>query len=302
MLKRLKPYILLLITAMIWGFAFVAQLVGSDSVPTFTFNASRFLLGGLSLIPVILIFERVKTQPKKLKTTLIAGAVAGTILFAASALQQAGVRITGSAGKAGFITGLYIIIVPVIGIFLKKKTAVNTWLGAVVAVIGLYLLSFTDGITSISSGDLVLLISSLFWSMHIIVIDRFGNDIYSLRFSMTQFLVCALLNIICVILFEDFQISAVLEAKLPILFAGLMSVGVAYTLQVIAQKDADPTVASIVMSTESVFSAVGEALFFGFIMTNYDYTEMTAQGYVGCAIMFCGIIITQLNIKKKSSV
>ena len=299
MLKRLKPYILLLITAMIWGFAFVAQLVGADSVPTFTFNASRFLLGGLSLIPVILIFERGKADLKRLKTTIIVGAVAGTVLFAASALQQYGVAITGSAGKAGFITGLYMIIVPVIGIFLKKKTTVNTWLGAVVALVGLYLLSFPNGITSIGTGDLVLLIGSLFWAMHIIVIDRFGNDIYSLRFSMTQFFVCALLNVICVILFEDFSMSAVLDAKIPILYAGLMSVGIAYTLQVLGQKDADPTVASIVMSTESVFSAVGEALFFGLIMTNYDYTKMTAQGYVGCAIMFCGIILTQLNFNKK---
>lgn len=300
MLKRLKPYILLLITAMIWGFAFVAQLVGAEHVPAFTFNATRFFLGTLSLIPVILIFEKGKTDPAKLKITIIAAFGAGAILFTASALQQYGVQLTSSAGKSGFITGLYMIIVPIIGIFFKKKTTLNTWLGALVALVGLYLLSFPNGITSIGIGDLILLIGAFFWAAHIIVIDAFSDKIYSLRFSMIQFFVCALMNVVCVILFEDFSVSSLFAAKIPILYAGLMSVGIAYTLQVIGQRDADPTVASIVMSTESVFSAVGEALFFGLIMTNYAYTKMTPKGYLGCAIMFCGIIITQVTFKRKS--
>ena len=299
MIKRYKPYLLLLVTAMIWGFAFVAQLIGSASVPSFTFNGSRFLLGAFSLVPVTLVFERVKTEKNKIKTTLLAGCIAGTVLFIASALQQYGIVLTGSAGKAGFITGLYMVLVPIINMFFKKKTTINTWLGALVAVIGLYLLSFPNGISSIGIGDLVLLIGSVFWAMHIITIDFFGDKIYSLKFSMTQFFVCAFLNIICVVLFEDFSFSALLDAKFPILYAGLMSVGVAYTLQVLGQKNAEPTVASIVMSTESVFSAVGEVFFFGLVMTGYDYNEMTVKGYIGCAIMFCGIILTQLNFKGK---
>lgn len=298
MKKYLKTYPILLLTAAIWGFAFIAQLLGSD-IPNFVFNGTRFLLGAFSLIPVVLIFERVKIEKDKMRHTLIAGTIAGTVLFIASFLQQSGITMTTSAGKSGFITGLYMILVPIIGVFLKRKTTINTWLGAIYAVGGLYLLSFPNGISSVGYGDLVLLIGAVFWALHIIVIDLFCDKIYTIRFSMIQFVVCALLNIICIIIFEDFELSMIVSAKYPILYAGLMSTGVAYTLQVIGQKNAEPTIASIVLSTESVFAAVGEAVFFGFIMTGYEYTKMTLQGYIGCAVMFIGIVIAQLNFKKQ---
>lgn len=288
---------------MIWGFAFVAQLIGKDHVSPFTFNGTRFLLGAISLIPVFLIFEKTEKNKQKAKTTLIAGAIAGMVLFTASALQQFGINITSSAGRSGFITGLYMVLVPIINMmFFGKKTTVNNWIGALVALIGLYLLSFPNGITSIGVGDLVLLVGAVFWAFHIITIDSFGSKIYSLRFSFTQFLVCALLNIICMLIFEDFSFSSIMAAKYPILYAGLMSTGVAYTLQVLGQKNADPTAATIIMSTESVFSAVGEMLFFTFIMRGYDYSPMTLKGYIGCAIMFVGILLTQFTFGKKALV
>ena len=297
MKKQYKSLMILLLTAMIWGFAFVAQLVGASHVGAFTFNGIRFFLGGLSLIPVIFIFEREKVEKSKLLLTLGVGAVAGVILFTASTLQQMGVELTNSAGKAGFLTGLYTVLVPIIGLFMGRKTRPNIWIGAVLAVIGLYLLSFSEGFNSIGRGDIVLIIGAVMWALHIIVIDRFGDRIYSLRFAMTQFLICAVLSSACAFIFEDVSFSAILDAKLPILYAGFMSVGVAYTCQIIGQKNADPTYASIILSTESLFSALGELLLLGLIL-KWDYTPLSPMNYVGCAVIFCGIIISQINIKK----
>lgn len=298
MSKKARSTLLMFMTSMIWGFAFVAQLLGAEHVGAFTFNAIRFILGGVSLIPVILIFERVKTSSQKVKKTVLVGIVAGTILFTASTLQQFGIELTSSAGKSGFITGLYTVLVPIIGIFMGKKTNLNTWLGAALAVVGLYLLSFSNGITEVGLGDLVLLIGAVMWALHIIVIDRFGNEIYSLRFAMTQFVVCGLLSTVCMLIFEDFSFADIYSARLPILYAGLMSVGVAYTCQILGQKNADPTFSAIILSTESVFSAVGETVMFGLIMTSHSYTPISLRGYVGCAIMFLGIITSQLDFKK----
>lgn len=297
--KHFKSILILLLTAMIWGFAFVAQLVGTDYVGAFTFNGTRFLIGAVSLIPVVLIFEKIKPERKKINKTIIVGIIAGVVLFMASTLQQYGIIITGSAGKAGFITGLYTVLVPIIGVFLKRKTNINVWLGAVLSVVGLYLLSVTGGISSVGIGDVVLLVGAVMWALHIIVIDWFGNEIYSLRFAMTQFFVSALLSIIGALIFEDISFAAIFDAKLPILYAGVMSVGVAYTCQIIGQKNADPTFAAIVLSTESVFSAIGEAVILGLVLTGYDYNPMSLRGYIGCFVIFCGIVISQLNFKKQ---
>ena len=298
MAKQTKSIFRLLITAMIWGFAFVAQLIGANYVEPFTFNGPRFLLGALSLIPVILVFERVKTDKATLKKTFVAGILAGLALFSASTLQQFGIVITGSAGKAGFITGLYTVLVPIIGIFLKRRTNMNIWIGAVLAVIGLYLLTMTGGFGSVGIGDVILLIGAVLWATHIIIIDHFGNEIYSLRFAFTQFMVSALLSLIGAFIFEDVSLCAIMDAKFPILYAGIMSVGVAYTCQIIGQKNADPTFAAIVLSTESVFSAIGEAVVLGLILVGYDYTPMSVAGYIGCAVMFCGIVVSQLDFRK----
>ena len=299
MSKRLKANFLMLFTAMIWGFAFVAQLLGFDYMGALSFNAVRFLIGALSLIPVILIFEGLKVESKKFKHTIIAGVVAGLILFTASTLQQYGIQLTQSAGKAGFITGLYTVIVPFIAVFFGKKTQFNTWIGAVIVVVGLYFLSFSNGISSVGIGDLVLFIGAIMWAMHIIFIDLNGDKIYSLRFAFTQFLTSSILSFICTFIFEDLTWQSIINARYPLLYAGLMSVGIAYTCQIIGQKHADPTSAAIILSFESVFSALGEAVFFTFIMVNPDYVPLTAKNILGCAIMFVGIIISQLNIKNK---
>ena len=291
-MKQLKSTLILLLTAIIWGFAFVAQRVGIEYVGNYTFIASRFALGALSLIPIILIFEKEEKNPAKLKRTFFFGMIAGAILFTASALQQFGIEITGSAGKAGFITGLYTVLVPIFGIFLKKKTNICTWIGAVFAVVGLYLLSVTKG-ERIGVGDIVLLIGAVFWAFHIMFIDSKVERISPIKFSMTQFATASVLGVIFALLFEENAFTGIGDAMLPILYAGIMSSGVAYTCQIIGQKDANPTYAAIIMSTESVFSAVGGALLL--------HEVMSVRGYIGCALMFAGIVVSQLKFGEKSN-
>lgn len=291
-MKQVKSLSILLLTAMIWGFAFVAQRKGAEHVGAFTFNGIRFALGAFSLVPVILIFEKkdrnVQLHKARRKTSVITGVVAGTVLFIASWLQQYGIEITGSAGKAGFITGLYTVLVPVFGIFLKKKTGINIWVGAVLAVLGLFLLCINEE-WKISYGDAILLIGSVFWTVHILVIDRFVNKMYSLRFALVQFITCSVLGLVCAILLETISWEAIKEAAVPILYGGIGSVGIAYTCQIIGQKNADPTYASIILSTESMFAAIGGALILGEIMST--------RGYYGCAFMFAGIVISQIMPK-----
>lgn len=288
-----KSIILLFLTAIIWGFAFVAQKVGAQYVGAFTYNGVRFVLGTLSLFPVIMLFEKEKVSKEKFRKTLFAGLIAGVVLFTASTLQQYGVEITNSAGKSGFITGLYTVFVPIVAfVFMKKKTTVLTWLGAIFAVAGLYLLCMT-GEEKVGIGDLVLLGGTVFWTLHIIVIDKFVSEISPLRFAQIQFGVCAVLSIICALILEDISFTGIKDALIPILYGGLMSVGVAYTCQILGQKDADPTFAAIVLSTESVFAAIG-----GVLLQN---ETMTPSAYFGCVLIFIGIVLSQLKLKKKSS-
>ena len=285
---------MLILTAMRWGCAFVAQRVGSESLGSFYFNGIRFALGSLSLIPVILIFEREKFDKAKFKRTVIAGIIGGVVLFIAAALQQFGIVITQSAGKSGFITGLYTVLVPVISfIVYKKKGSAGTWIGALLAVIGLFLLSVNESF-SVGVGDVVLFIGAIFWAIHILVVDKFIAGISPLKFAMLQFFVCAALNLICAVCFESITFEAVKTALVPLLYGGLASVGVAYTLQIIAQKYSDPTFAAIVFSLESVFSAIGGALILN--------EKMSGRGYVGCVLIFSGIIISQLKFHKKKEV
>ena len=285
---------MLILTAMIWGFAFVAQRVGAESLGAFYFNGIRFALGAISLFPVILIFEREKIDKAKLKRTVFAACIGGTVLFIAAALQQFGIEITQSAGKAGFITGLYTVLVPVISfVVYKKKNSIGVWIGAVLAVIGLFLLSVNESF-SIGLGDLVLFIGAIFWAVHILVVDRFIGEISPLKFASIQFAVCAILNLTCAVMFESFDMEAISTALVPLLYGGLASVGIAYTLQIIAQKNTDPTLAAMVFSLESVFSAIGGALILN--------EKMSTRGYIGCVLIFGGIIISQLKPYKKKEV
>lgn len=286
-----KGVIFLITTAVIWGFAFVAQRLGADHVGAFTFNGARFLLGTLSLLPVISLFERGANDPEKKKQTLFAGLIAGVLLCTASFLQQVGVELTDSAGKSGFITGLYMILVPIIGIFAGQKTNVQSWIGAGLGVVGLGLICLDGGALTFTVGDILLILCAILFALHILWIDRFGDRIYSLRFSMIQFAVCTVLNWILALLTEDISLAAMSSAAIPIAYCGFLSVGVAYTCQVLGQKYSEPTSASILLSTESVFAAIGGAIILK--------ERMAPLAYVGCASIFAGILLTQIKFGKK---
>ena len=284
---------ILFLTAMIWGFAFVAQVDSVSHIGSFTMNGLRFPIGVISLLPVALFFERGRVSKEERRRTVFASALAGSILFCASTLQQLGIAYTKSAGVAGFITGLYTVLVPVgCFLFFRKRTGVQVWLGSICAVVGLFLLCYRigDGF-SFGIGELLLLVGSLFWTAHVIVIDHFGRDLRSLHFSLGQFSVCALLSVVTMLCLETPTWEGIWAAKWSILYCGVLSVGVAYTLQVLGQKRADPTFAAIILSTESVFSAIGGALF--------GVDDISWLGYVGCAIIFIGIVISQLSFGKR---
>lgn len=288
---KIISMLMLLVTSMIWGFAFVAQKVGAESLGAFSFNGIRFSLGAISLVPVVIIFERKQLNASKFKKTFFVSVLAGSVLYIASALQQYGIEITKSAGKAGFITGLYTVLVPIFSfVIYRQRKNIGVWVGAIVAVVGLFLLSVNDSF-SLGVGDAVLLLGAVFWAVHILVIDRFVDGVSPLCFSMLQFFVCAILSIISAIIFESPSLTAVMEAKAPLLYGGLCSVGIAYTLQTIGQKYSDPSFAAIIFSTESVFSAIGGALILK--------EQMILRGYLGCVLIFAGIIISQITFGKK---
>lgn len=290
MKDKIKSTSLLFITAIIWGFAFVAQRIGADYVGPYTFNGIRFILGAVSLIPIIIFFEKEKLNKTTILKTVKIGVLAGIFLFLASTLQQYGVTITGSAGKAGFMTGLYTVMVPVIRFLGGRKTSILTFIGSFFAVAGLFLLCMTGDSFSFGKGDVILLLCAVFFSLHILVVDKFVNDLSPLKFSMVQFLFCGIISIVMALLTEDIQLSSVKMALGPLLYGGILSVGVAYTCQILGQKNADPTFASIILSTESVFGAVGEAIILK--------VTMGLRGYIGCAFMFVGIILSQLSFER----
>jgi drug/metabolite transporter (DMT)-like permease len=285
----MKSNMLLMLTAAIWGFAFVAQRVGMQYVGAFTFNGVRFALGSLSLVPLIIYFDNKKKQEKKeeasLKETLLPGIIAGTVLFCGASLQQLGLAYT-TAGKAAFITGLYIVLVPLLGIFLKQHVKLNTWLGVVLAVVGLYFLSVNEDL-SIAKGDFLELIGAFFWAAHILVIDYLTKKVDALKLSFVQFAACSVLSMAVALISEDISVPGLGQAIIPILYGGLFSVGVAYTLQVVGQKHAKPSHAAIILSMEAVFAALGGALLLS--------ENLGGRGYLGCALMFAGMILTQVQ-------
>lgn len=289
-MKKFKSMFLLLITAIIWGLAFVAQQVGAEYLGTFTFNGIRFLLGAVSLIPVVLLFEREPMDGAKWKKLLVASGITGTVLFLASTLQQYGVELGTPAGKAGFITGLYTVIVPVMSFLIfRKRTNLFVWIGAVLAVGGLLLLNLDEHFTlAFGAGEISVLCGSVMWAVHILVIDKFVNEVSPLKFSMVQFIVCGVESMLCALLFEDITLAGIQGAAVPLLYGGIMSVGVAYTCQALGQKETDPTVSAIIFSMESVFSVVGGVLIL--------HAHMEWQGYVGCALILGGIILAQLKV------
>ena len=291
-MKKFRSTFLLLLTAIIWGLAFVAQRVGAEHVGAFTFNAVRFVIGVAALVPVALIFERGAHTKAELKRTVTYGIATGVILCTASNLQQFGVVFTASAGKSAFITGLYTVLVPIAYlIFFRRRTGVNVWIGAALAVVGLYLLCGVSG--SFGRGDVWLFIGALFWAGHIIIIDHANEaGVLPIRYSMVQFATAGVISAVFALVFEDITLQGILDAGIPILYAGVMSTGVAYTCQVLGQRNADPAAAAIVLSTESLWAAVGGALILS--------ETMSVPAYVGCALMFAGIVVSQLRFGKDS--
>lgn len=287
---------LLLLTAMIWGFAFVAQVESVKYIECFTMNGTRFAIGALSLIPVMLVFEKGRRDRTEQIRTVWTSCLAGVVLFSASTLQQMGIEIIGSAGVAGFITGLYTIFIPIVCFVLfKQKTGFTTWIGAILAVVGLFLLCYdVDSGFSFGIGELLILIGAFFWTAHVIIIDRLGKNVRSIHFSFGQFSTCAALSLILMFIFEEPQVQNILDAKWAILYCGVLSVGVAYTLQVVAQKRAEPTFAAIVLSTESVFSVIGGIIF--------GIDPLSIFVIMGCVLIFAGIVLSQLPAKSKDSV
>ena len=294
----LKSNLLLLLAATIWGLAFVAQRVGMEYVGPFTFNGVRFALGSLSLIPLILYYQN--RSPKDIqakddsKQVIIAGIIAGVVLFIAATLQQIGLIYT-TAGKAAFITCLYIVIVPILGILLKQYVSMSTWIGSLIAVVGLYLLCVKDGLY-ISYGEVLELIGAFFWAIHILVIDHFSCRVPVLKLAFFQFITCSILSLIAALFMETIRVESIYQAAVPILYGGILSVGVAYTLQVVAQKSAQPSHAAIILSMETVFAAIG-----GWLILN---EKLGPQELVGCIIMFAGMLLSQLQnlIRSKESV
>lgn len=285
--KELRSSILLLLTAAIWGFAFVAQRIGMDYLGPFTFNAIRFALGSISLVPVIYFLGNGKKNREQDKISrkrlIIYGMIAGSVLFTGATLQQIGLKYT-TAGNAGFITSLYIVIVPLLGLFLRQRSNVYIWSGAIVAAVGLYFLSITSDFT-IQFGDLLQLIGAFFWASHIIVIGYFVKDANPIKLSSVQFAMCSILSLIAALFTETIEIQGIVSAAVPILYGGLMSVGIAYTLQVVAQKDAKPSHAAIALSMEAVFAAIGGIILLG--------ESMGIRGYFGAFLMLLGMLLSQ---------
>ncbi|MCX7711567.1 MAG: DMT family transporter [Clostridia bacterium] len=294
--ERLKSNLMLLIAAAIWGLAFVAQRVGAKYLGAFSFNGIRFALGSISLIPLILYNQRVRRSEEERQssgvTTLIAGGIAGGVLFLAASLQQIGLAET-SAGKAAFITGLYIVLVPIFGVLLKHKIRMNIWVGAAVAVIGLYILSVTEDF-SISRGDFFELIGAVLWAVHILLIDHFTQKVDALKLSVLQFATCSSLSLIVAGAFEKITVDALTQAMIPILYGGFFSVGIAYTLQVVGQRYAKPSHAAIVLSMETVFASIG-----GLLILNEN---LGVRGYVGCVLMLIGMLLSQLQFTKREQI
>ena len=298
---QMKNSLLLLLTSFIWGVAFVAQSVGGEAVGCFTFNGVRSLIGAFVLIPVIYFLDNQKKkelgeekfleQKGDSKTLLLGGVCCGVMLCIASNFQQFGISFT-TVGKAGFITAMYILIVPILGLFMKKKVGVKVWLGVVLATVGLYMLCMTSESFSLSKGDFLVLICAGFFSLHILIIDYFSPKVDGVRMSCIQFFVCGIISVIIAFIFESPSLSAILSGWLPILYAGVLSCGVAYTLQIVGQKNMDPTVASLILSLESVFSVLA-----GWLILNQT---MTLREFSGCGLMFLAIILAQLPDRMKT--
>lgn len=287
-----RANLILLFTAMIWGLAFVAQRSGMKDIGPFAYNGLRFALGSLSLLPVLIIDQR-KRLSKKYSITrnefLWAGLVCGVFLFAGSSFQQVGMVYT-TAGNGGFITSLYVILVPVFGLFWHQKVNIQTWLGALMALVGMYFLS-VKGSMNLALGDSLVFVSAFFFAGHVLVIGKYAPQTNIIRLSVVQFSVASVFSLLISLLIETTTLDDILRAGIPILYGGIMSVGVAYTLQMLGQKKAHPSHAAIILSLESLFAAIG-----GILILDEPLNFKVALG--GC-LMLAGVILSQLRLRKR---
>lgn len=291
----LKQSLLLLLAAAIWGVAFVAQSVGMEYVGPFTFLASRSVIGALVLLPYIILRDRKHGEKQNTngKSLAIGGVCCGSLLFLASILQQIGIVYT-TVGKSGFITAMYIVVVPVLSIFLQKKAGIKIWTGVALAVAGLYFLCMTPGSVSVQKGDVLTFFCAIAFSFHILAVDYFAPRLDGVKLSCIQFAVCGILSGMGMCLFETSSFDAVLSAWLPILYAGALSSGVAYTLQIVGQRGMNPTVASLIMSMESVISVIAGWAILG--------QALSIREFAGCVFMFAAIILVQLPEKNHRNI
>jgi drug/metabolite transporter (DMT)-like permease len=287
-MTSLQSSLLLLFAAIIWGFAFVAQRIGMDFIGPFTFNGVRFLLGGISLIPLILFFkgrsEAVKLAGRNWRAALRPGLLVGGVLFLAATLQQIGLQYT-TAGKAAFVTCLYIVLVPIFGVFLRHRLGMVNWIAAFISLAGLYFLCVKEGF-SISYGDFLELIGASLWAVHILLIDYYVQKVDALKLALIQFLICGLFSMVTAVAIEVVSLEGLWQAIIPILYGGLCSVGIAYTLQIVGQKNVQPAHASIILSMETVFAAIG-----GFLILN---ETLGLRETLGSALMLTGMLLPQL--------
>ena len=295
--KVIRADLIMLLAAAIWGFAFVAQREGMETMGPFLFNAARFFIGSAVLFPLVWYLSKKNKTPTNKETStkklLIAGTIAGLFLFLASSFQQVGIQYT-TAGKAGFITGLYIFFVPLIGIFFGQRTGSGTWLGAFIAVIGLYLLSINDDF-SIARGDLLQLICAVFFAAHILVVGYVAKRMDPLKLSLIQYVVSGVLSFFIAIAIEVITWQMIVDTAIPLLYAGVMSIGVGYTLQVVAQQHAKSSHAAIILGLEGAFAVLG-----GWLILDEN---LSTRGLIGCGLMLSGMFLSQLlqrlSLKKK---
>lgn len=283
--STLTADLLLLLTAAIWGFAFVAQRMGMEHVGPYTYNGVRFILGAASLLPLLRSGSAAAPVPIARGRLLCLGALLGVVLFAAASLQQVALLYT-TAGKAGFITGLYVVIVPFLGIFWGQRTAAATWTGALCAGAGLYLLSVTESL-EVAYGDVLVLVSALFWSVQVLLVAWLSPRVRPVPLACSQFAICGFLSLAAAFGMEEVRAGDILAAAGPILYGGLLSVGIAYTLQIVAQRHAPAAHASILMSLEAVFAAFG-----GWLILD---EALGVRGWVGCGLMLGGMLLSQLR-------
>ena len=287
---------MLSVAAMMWGSAFVAQDVGMELIGPFSFGAVRYLIGSVILLPLVFLIRKLDPPvPEKKRevnrSTIIAGVICGMVLFFASSLQQVGMAMGVDSGKAGFLTAMYIVIVPVIGIFMKKRPSAAVWAAVVVSLVGMYFLCINGKLSSITLGDILTILCAVCFSIHIIVIDRFSSTARGVELSCIQFFVCSVPSAPLMFLLERPSPAQIWSAILPILYCGVFSCGIAYTFQILGQKSVEPSVASVIMSMESVFAALAGWLILG--------QKLTEREFIGCALIFIAVITAQLKVEKK---